>query len=206
MSYPPPGVRVRTDERLSSRVLYDTAASSALSQISVDTHGDEEEYDVALPLFIASKKGNSEIVSTLLRGGSCPINAKRTKDGATPLHLAVQRRHFSVVRTLLKNGADPNMRTNDGLTPLCVASLNGDDQIISELIDGGARVEDSNALEHASNRGHTAVVRRLLQEDSMNDRECLGQAHESAVREGHTSTASIIRNFIHTMMDDNEAK
>ena len=77
----------------------------------------------ATPLFIASQKGHSDIVNTLITSGADinrPRNVGRvvhcsslfplTQDGATPLYIASQKGHSDIVNTLIRNGADINQQ------------------------------------------------------------------------------------------------
>ena len=61
------------------------------------------------------------------------VNAKDEK-GSTALHYA-SASHIDLVRLLLKNGADPDIKSNDGVSPLFVAALNGRNKIVKLLLE-----------------------------------------------------------------------
>jgi ankyrin repeat protein len=66
------------------------------------------------------------LVRTLTEEGA---DVNRADDGMTPLFIAAREGHEAVVRALLGAGADINRGTDDGKTPLSVATTpisNGD--------------------------------------------------------------------------------
>lgn len=71
------------------------------------------------PLHYAIKKGNSDIVDTLLQGeGNFNIANKK---GFTPLHLATAKKNSDIVEKLLKKNFNPNVSDLCGNTPLHLA-------------------------------------------------------------------------------------
>jgi ankyrin repeat protein len=77
---------------------------------------------------------------------------QKAGNGQTSLYAAVGfPRSDAIVRLLCEHGADPNIQTDDGYTPLMLASQNGDYTIVRELIKCGAD------LHIKSNFGHTAL-------------------------------------------------
>ena len=119
-----------------------------------------------LPLFVASFNGNVEILSYLLDNGA-DMNAVSNPEGhtMTPLIAAVQSGNLESVKVLLKYGVDIEGRGDfkyvskdhpfhsvsfEGCTPLFVAAVNGNGEILSCLLDSGA---DLNAV--ANTEGHT---------------------------------------------------
>lgn len=65
----------------------------------------------------------------------------RDQDGETALHVATRWNLPEIVRKLLKAGANPNIQEVHGLLyPLHIASYNGNDDIVSILLDHGADV------------------------------------------------------------------
>ncbi|HEX6267134.1 MAG TPA: ankyrin repeat domain-containing protein, partial [Burkholderiales bacterium] len=84
------------------------------------------------------------------------------------LNRAVEGGNPEVVKSVLQAGADPNARGETGMTPLMMAAFFGKPSIIDVLLDHGAdpglienRRRDT-ALLIAVNRGHTGVVRSLI--------------------------------------------
>jgi len=68
---------------------------------------------------------------------------------------------------LLDKGADPDLQSSAGLTPLMIASQNGNTKIANHLLDKGAdpdlqRSNGITALMVASMNGQTDIVSVLL--------------------------------------------
>ena len=61
----------------------------------------------------------------------------------TPLLLAVMRENPAIVRILLEKGADPNLRNEDGVSPLIVAAENGNIEYVQMLLGYGATVSNN---------------------------------------------------------------
>ncbi|XP_052562210.1 uncharacterized protein LOC120413312 isoform X2 [Culex pipiens pallens] len=144
-------------------------------------------------LHFASSKGYLETVRILTkhRGN---VNIK-TQKKSTPLHLATRNGHFDVARLLLEKGADPNNTTEkgqksfiekafdffknnlgnvneeiieEGWTPLHSAAKNNDVKIAIMLLENGADIESTDALEEltpllvATKEGHFEMVKTLV--------------------------------------------
>jgi len=94
-----------------------------------------------------------------------PADLERRMNGSRmrcmPLHLAVIHRQPAVVRTLLELGANVESLDEAGFTPLDHAALNGASDIVSILIDSGAKLR----LPSAAALGRDADVARLLRRD-----------------------------------------
>ena len=81
----------------------------------------EQEKANSAKLILASEKGHTEVVQTLLDKG---INVNATnKFWETALMLASQEGHKDVVQLRLYNGAEVNGKKNDGTTPLIYALM-----------------------------------------------------------------------------------
>jgi ankyrin repeat protein len=78
-----------------------------------------------------------------------------------PLHLAVLKRQPAVVRELLNLGANPESLDEAGFTPLDHAALLGVSDLVSILIDAGAKLR----LPAAAALGRDADIARLLHLD-----------------------------------------
>uniref|UniRef100_A0A1I8P8J0 Uncharacterized protein n=1 Tax=Stomoxys calcitrans TaxID=35570 RepID=A0A1I8P8J0_STOCA len=83
------------------------------------------------PLHLACYYGNEQIVELLLSKG-CAVNPKDMLR-MTPLHWAVERRHKSIVRMLLKHNADVTVITKFGRTPLAIAVLTEQADLLEDL-------------------------------------------------------------------------
>eukprot|EP00667_Euglena_gracilis_P002817 EG_transcript_2823 len=102
------------------------------------------------------------VVEALLRHGASP------DDGTNPppLMIASERGLADIVALLLTSRADPNSATDNGLSALVVASVNGHTQVVEQLLAGGATVgahDNIQAVVLAGKYGHDAVVRRLIE-------------------------------------------
>ena len=91
-----------------------------------------------LPIFLALK--DEKMLKLMLDNGADPNveNVMRM----TPLDVAVKLHCFESINILLENGADPNFslkkRGDDALTPLGLAKMNNDDEVIELLLRYGA--------------------------------------------------------------------
>ncbi|KAH8365926.1 hypothetical protein KR093_007393 [Drosophila rubida] len=83
------------------------------------------------PLHLACYYGHERIVSLLL-ALKCAVNA-RDMLRMTPLHWAVEKRHKSIVRMLLKCQADVTLISKFGKTPVALAVLTEQADILAEL-------------------------------------------------------------------------
>ena len=72
--------------------------------------------------YAAKCRETSEMISLLLSNNELRGNIdQRSKNGQTPLHLASYQNRHQNVRVLLRLGAKPNIKNNDGWTPLRMA-------------------------------------------------------------------------------------
>ena len=104
------------------------------------------------PLMIATMKGFDDIVNLLIQY-NVNVNLKN-RIGATALYITIMfgNNVIHIATDLLKSGADPNIKTNDGWTPLMIAMLKGfDDIIVNLLIQYNVNVDLQN------NNGATAL-------------------------------------------------
>ena len=85
-------------------------------------------------LFQAIRRGDTELLSTLLRQGT-PVNL-RTADGTTPLMYAALRGNLGSVKLLLEHGADPNAVNDAKVTAIHWGA--GDLQKVQLLVERGA--------------------------------------------------------------------
>jgi ankyrin repeat protein len=88
------------------------------------------------PLYIASDRGNLEIVNSLIKAG---VNVNQaTDEGVTPLCIAAKLDRLEIVKSLITAGANVNQATNEGITPLFIASQNNSLEVVKELLNAGA--------------------------------------------------------------------
>ncbi len=107
------------------------------------------------PLFLASSKGHTEIVSMLL-SKKAKVNLK-LKDGCTALYAASKNGHAEIVDLLLRNNAEVNVKTENGWTPLYDGKLIKILELFFILI---------LFLLKASQEGHVKIVELLLRNNA----------------------------------------
>lgn len=112
------------------------------------------EGETFIPLHVAAKGKNKEIVELLLAKGA-QVNAKGAGRN-TPLHEAVFYGAKEIVELLIAKGADINARTVDGLTPLHFAARGRKYEMAELLIAKGA---DVNARDTQGNTPLTEATR-----------------------------------------------
>lgn len=123
-------------------------------------------------LFEAASSGNVEGVQQALKKGA-DINALNSEFRETALHVAVDKSHVAVVDLLLANGANPDIISNQDLTPLILATAMGDSSlpVVELLIAGKANLSlapttGPNAggapIHVATSKGANAILKRLL--------------------------------------------
>ncbi|KAG0722111.1 Ankyrin-1 [Chionoecetes opilio] len=148
------------------------------------------------PLGLATWAGHTTIVNTLLQENSalseedkdwrgisreevglcivrvieetavCSLNATRA-DGFTLLHLAAQRGYPNMMHRLLSLKVSPDVRNNQGETPLFVAIRNNQLACVQQLINAGTRLSlvdnrGGSALHMAAKNGNVTVIDMLL--------------------------------------------
>ncbi|XP_023232143.1 ankyrin repeat domain-containing protein 29-like isoform X1 [Centruroides sculpturatus] len=95
-----------------------------------DAEVDATRLDGATPLFKAAHKGYSEIVELLIKRGA---SLGLLKNGESALHTAALFDHLPIVKILIAAGADPELKNQDGLTPLELAQEAGN-VVVTEFL------------------------------------------------------------------------
>ena len=114
-----------------------------------------------------ARSAKNLLVKTLLRAKNGNLLSKMSAMHL-PLNYAIEKQRRSIIRTLVKNGADVNYkRKSDGATPLIVAALMGDYQLVNTLINAGASIEEYDqekrtALIVAAKENNKNIVKKLL--------------------------------------------
>lgn len=88
----------------------------------------------------------AEGVRWLLEHGADP-NLAWAEHGDAPLHIAAQRLNVAMVELLVSHGADIHQRRSDGRTPHTIASLYGNKEIATWLLQHGA-TDELTPFEH----------------------------------------------------------
>lgn len=99
-------------------------------------------------LYIAAKKGHTDIAKLLLERGA-DKNKATPVDGTAPLYVATFNGRTNIAKLLLDRDADPNQPATNGSTPLHAAALSGHTDIANLLLEHGAdknkaRTEDGS--------------------------------------------------------------
>ena len=154
------------------------------------------------PLHYATVNGHKDIVELLINRGA-QVNAK-TDNGFTPRDWAIKRSHTHIadllktyggktssihthvrdgdlagVQAYLDSGVDINARDENGSTPLHIASLNGQEQVVELLINRGAEVNATSEiggwtpLHMAASKNHIQVVSFLIKKGADEDAKAI---------------------------------
>lgn len=116
-------------------------------------------------LWFAAREGNSKLIPKLLKAGIAPDQADH--QGRTPFLMAVHNGCLECAKQLLPV-SNINQQSNTGNTALMMAASNGDESLVSWLVQNKADIEIRNqrgdtALMLAVIGNATGVVKRLLE-------------------------------------------
>jgi len=153
-------------------------------------------------LHICSALGLIDEMRKLLFIDKISPDLEKEDDGLTPLHFATAMRQVEAVKLLIESGAYIEKVGLNGATPLMVASAFGFEDIVQELLHGGANVRaihpfaSSTALHFAAEMGRveTAI---LLCRFSLNYTESTTPLGRLQTRTGGTP--------LHTAADTNQS-
>ena len=125
----------------------------------------EEENDNTTPLVSACKRGELEVVDSLLNHGADPTHRPRASKG--PIQVAAQEGNADIVERLIKAGVGINDNQNGGSAALAIASEEGHVDVVDFLLSLGIDLEvrdgiGETALMRATRGGNFDVVDRLL--------------------------------------------
>lgn len=124
----------------------------------------------------AVEKSDGEAATQLLdEPGSTIVNSRDITTGDSGLHITIARRDLLWTRFLLQRKANPNIRNNNGVTPLSLAVQLGFHEGVETLVDKGAQVDVANSagetpLISAVHRRDTQLMRILLEGGANPDR------------------------------------
>jgi len=123
-------------------------------------------------LLMACDAGNLEITKLLVEHNAC-VNLKSQPEfgGLTPLYVACQNSHTQIVEYLVSSESeaapDLNLLTEDGVSPLFIATQAENQEIIEILAENGAdinlaTIDGITPLLNAANQGQQEIVECLL--------------------------------------------
>ncbi|KAF7550768.1 hypothetical protein G7046_g7911 [Stylonectria norvegica] len=152
----------------------------------LDRHGkeslDSKDESERTPLWLASTRGHSQVVSVLLKAGADP-NAEDSQ-GSQPLHEAANNNHHEVIELLLDVGVDPmtqkskkNWRTRlvnksyIGIPAPMSACQNGHLEALEAFLPYLTHDAKQRALVWAAESSRPRVVTRILQEPGVDPNE-----------------------------------
>jgi hypothetical protein len=92
------------------------------------------------------------VTKSLQNPGSTLINTRDYSNGEAALHIVVKRRDMTWLPFLLSKGANPDIRDNDGNSPLVIATQLGFADGVQMLLNFRAMVDQPNA------RGETPLI------------------------------------------------
>ena len=118
-------------------------------------------------------------------------------DGRLPIHGAAAVGNHALLRIFLMAGADPNARNSTGETPLHLAARHGHLEVIGELIERGARINEqtrytpATPLRYAAELGRKPVIRLLLASGAKKtSRDVFGKTAKQRYREFSMNSAA----------------
>ena len=148
----------------------------------------DQDSDGNTPLMLTIKKNHGKVALTLLTQYGCYPNTK-DNDGNSPLHVACMKGNLTIFQALVSHGmalesdmlilaiansqnevvfallseygCDPNTKDNDGNSPLHVACIKGNLDIVKVLISHGA---DLNSLDSGNDTPITLAVKNGREE------------------------------------------
>lgn len=108
-----------------------------------------------------------KVTAMLNRAGTTVVNSRDSGSGDGALHIVVKRRDATWLAFLLTRGANPELRDDQGNTPLIVAAQIGFGEGAALLLSGRAGVNTANSrgetpLIVAVQMRNVALVRQLL--------------------------------------------
>ena len=98
---------------------------------------DSRRSDGATPLMIAARRGRLVAFNALIERKS--DRTLKNSNGWTLLHHAAAGGNVNIIEKLHSLGLDIDLRSSDGLTPLKLATLRGNDKAANYFLKRGAR-------------------------------------------------------------------
>eukprot|EP01116_Phalansterium_solitarium_P021585 TRINITY_DN6777_c0_g1_i2.p1 TRINITY_DN6777_c0_g1~~TRINITY_DN6777_c0_g1_i2.p1 ORF type:complete len:472 (-),score=63.31 TRINITY_DN6777_c0_g1_i2:202-1617(-) len=158
--------------------------------------------DEMMRLFKACARGDSAVVRQILEGDRARLDLHALdEDGNSALHWACVGGHVDIVRMLLETGSDAELRSRDGFTALHSVAQEDHHQVLSLLVDRGAKVDAPNfednrntTLHYAACWGASQCVKILLSRRA--DVNCQAKDRSTplsfAAEKGHVEIAKML--------------
>ena len=116
--------------------------------------------------------------------GSIVVNTRDRDTGEAALHIVTKRRDTPWMGFLLQNGADPNIRDNEGNTPLILAAQSGFFEGVRLMLVGNASINLVNA------RGQSALFKAVEARDAQSVRLLLDEGADPDQPEHQTGQSA----------------
>ena len=123
----------------------------------------DSRHEGSTALYRAAVAGEADLAELLLSAGADPNLRSGGEGEGTPLCAASCWGFVGIVHVLLVHGADPNLPEDDIWTPLRWAAAHGHEDVVRELLAGGADPDLRTPIGDAARRGSVGVVRALLE-------------------------------------------
>src|SRR5262245_21335173 len=90
-------------------------------------------------LIDAIKSGDIRAADQVIAAGAVDVNAAEA-DGTTALHWALRRDDAALTERLIRAGANVNASNRYGVSPLSLACINGNVEVVELLLNRGANL------------------------------------------------------------------
>ncbi len=162
--------------KLGSKLGVTSAVLASLFAVAAISPAAAQLYSEGYEFLEAVKERDGDVATEMLNvPGTQVVNTRDITTGDTGLHVVTLRRDALWVRFLLQRGANPNIRNNEGITPLQLATRMGFLEGVEELLKKGALVnvaddQGETPLISAVHQRNVPLIRKLLSEGADPDR------------------------------------
>ncbi|XP_036317468.1 uncharacterized protein LOC118732439 [Rhagoletis pomonella] len=150
---------------------------------------DQRANFLALILLDALEDGNESDINAILERNNVDASFVPVERGISPLHYACGMENaelaWEISKRFLQDGADPNVRSNENMTPLHVAAIFGRVDIVKQLLKYGAQYdvvddERKTPIHYAIEDCHFEVLEAIRNHIFQHkyDRDCQKRSNE----------------------------